>query len=74
MSASMVFSIRLSSFLSSSIVAIVSKLIRPNRFFLMASLNLFRRLRSGTMTLLGKAASEKKPQDGLQVAGEEPPF
>jgi hypothetical protein len=67
MSASMVLSIRLSSILSSSIGIFGSKLIRlrPNRFFLMASLNPFPRLRSTTMTLPGKAESEKKLKDGL---------
>lgn len=76
MSALAVLSIRLSSFLSSSIVTFVSKLIRlrPNRLFLMASLNAFLRLRSTTLTLPGKAEFEKKLEDGLQVAAKERPF
>jgi len=67
MSASMVLSIRLSSFLSSSIVGIVGELVwrLPNPSFLLASHNPFAFLPSTTMTLPGKTASDKKLEDGF---------
>ena len=67
MSASRVLSIRLSSFLSSSIVTFVSKLIRlrPNRFFLMAPRNPFASLPLTMMTLPGKTTFEKKLRDSF---------